>query len=53
MAKPKLNLSVAKNPSTPLNILKSMAKRKDEIVRSDVGSNPSTPEEVLKILMLR
>ena len=43
MAKAKINLSIAKNPSTSVEILKLLAKEKDEGVRSDIASNPSTP----------
>lgn len=47
MAKAKTNFSIAKNPSTPVEILKLLAKDKDEAVRSDVASNPSTPKDTL------
>ena len=50
MAKTKINLLIAKNPSTPIDVLKALAQKKDEVVRSDVASNPSTPQGGLKAL---
>ena len=44
------NLEVAKNPNTPIEILKDLATDDDYYVRWEVAENPNTPVETLKVL---
>ncbi len=40
--------AVAKNPHTPVSVLKILAKDDVNLVRALVGANPSTPSEILE-----
>ena len=43
-------MTVAKDPSTPVELLYGLSRNRDSEVRSGVARNPSTPPEVLTIL---
>ena len=44
---------VAKNPSTPISLLRDMSRSEDEATRKSVISNPRAPYEVLSYLGLQ
>jgi hypothetical protein len=46
----RIRCEVAKNPNTPVEVLKELAKDEDYRVRQEVARNPNTPAEVLKEL---
>jgi len=43
-------IKLAQNPSTPLDILRELAKDSHQDVRYEVGRNPSTPVDALREL---
>jgi len=43
-------IKLAKNPSTPVDLLRELAKDEDEDVRGQVAANPNTPMDALRDL---
>jgi hypothetical protein len=44
------NLKLAKDPNTPVEVLRVLSTDKNSWVRCNVAENPNTPVEVLRVL---